>query len=599
MAHAAEITTTHHLNPGSNKRLHKLPAESATNPSPQFRVQTLSKQSMKIHFSFLVFLFLQLACKKGGDPSPQPSPVPESFSFNRLRVNGLFNGFTYYNVSSSPVIKFSFFTPIDHTSAASSFSFTEVGGAAVSVKTSFENGDSTVVLQPVSPLRALAQYTVSVPTSLQSQKKGILQTAVSLALTTSLDSTDKFPRLSDSALLSLVQAQTFKYFWDFGHPVSGLARERNTSGDIVTTGGSGFGIMALVVAVNRQFISRADGVARMHKILDFLKNKARRFHGAFPHWLNGSSGNVQPFSAKDDGADLVETSYLMQGLLTARQYFNGADAAETGLRSDVNTLWNAVEWDWFRKSGETVLYWHWSPTYNWDMNLPVHGWNEALITYVLAAASPAHAIPKEVYMNGWAQNGAMKNGASYYGITLPLGPAFGGPLFFSQYSFLGINPNGLTDQYADYRMQNTAHATINYEYCKANPKGYYGYSDQCWGLTASDISGGYTASSPANDIGVIAPTAALASFPYTPTQSMNALRFFYYKLGDKIWKDYGFADAFSLKDIWFANSFLAIDQGPIIVMIENYRSQLLWNLFMSCPEVKTGMRNLGFQGPSL
>lgn len=553
---------------------------------------------MKIHF-FLIMLLAQLACKKSSNPAPQPPPAPESFSFNILRVNGAYNGFTYFDINLLPVVKFFFSAPIDRTSAGNNFSWRDNAGAAISLQTSFENNDSTVVLQPASPLKSITRYTIAVPTGLQSQKKGNLQTAVNISLTTAIDSSDKFPRLSDNALLDLVQSQTFKYFWDFGHPVSGLARERNTSGDVVTSGGSGFGLMAMVVAVHRQFITRADALARLQKIVDFLKNKAQRFHGAYPHWLNGSSGNVQPFSTKDNGADLVETSYLFQGLLTVRQYFNGTDAAETALRADINALWNAVEWDWFRKNNENTLYWHWSPDYNWDMNLPVRGWNEALITYVMAAASPAHAIPKEVYTNGWAQNGAMKNGNTYYGIKLPLGTAYGGPLFFAQYAFLGINPNGLTDAYADYAEQNIAHTKINYEYCRANPKSHYGYSDQCWGLTASDISGGYTASSPANDVGVIAPTAALSSFPYTPVQSMNALKFFYYKLGDKLWREYGFVDAFSLKDTWFASSFLAIDQGPIIVMIENYRSKLLWDLFMSCPEVKTGLRNLGFQGPYL
>ncbi|MBE7171476.1 MAG: Ig-like domain-containing protein [Williamsia sp.] len=554
---------------------------------------------MKLRFFFSILLSTQLACNKGSDPAPQPPPVPASFSFNSLQVNGAYNGYTYYNVDPLPVIKFSFSAPVDHTSATNNLTWRDNAGASVSLKTSFENNDSTVVLQPQSPLKWITQYTLAVPATLQSKKGGALQTAISISLTTAIDSSDKFPRISDNALLDLVQSQTFKYFWDFGHPVSGLARERNTSGDIVTSGGSGFGLMALVVAVNRQFITRADGLARLQKIVDFLKNKAQRFHGAYPHWINGSTGAVQPFSTKDDGADLVETSYLFQGLLAVRQYFNGTDAAETALRADINNLWNAVEWDWFRKNGENLLYWHWSPNYNWDMNMPIRGWNEALITYVLAASSPTHAISKDVYANGWAQNGAMKNGNLFYNYKLPLGPAYGGPLFFAHYSFLGINPNGLLDAYADYGEQNLTHTKINYEYCRANPKGYFGYSGQCWGLTASDIPNGYTASSPANDVGVIAPTAALSSFPYTPAQSMNALKFFYYKLGDKLWKEYGFVDAFSLKDTWFASSFLAIDQGPIIVMIENYRSNLLWNLFMSCPEVKGGLRNLGFQGPDL
>jgi hypothetical protein len=357
--------------------------------------------------------------------------------------------------------------------------------------------------------------------------------------------------------------------------------------------------MAIPVGVERGFITRAQGLTRLQTVVSFLKNTADKFHGAFPHWLNGSTGKVIPFSPLDNGADLVETSYLMQGLITARQYFNGADAAETALRNDINTIWNGVEWDWFRKGGENKLYWHWSPTADWAMNMPIRGWNEALITYVMAASSPTHSIPKAVYDEGWALNGSIKNGNSYYGTVLPLGPAYGGPLFFAHYSFLGINPKSLSDTYANYFTQNVAHSQINYKHAVLNPNRYFGYSDSTWGLTASDIPNGYTASSPTNDVGVIAPTAALSSFPYTPTESMKALRFFYYVLGDKIWKQYGFVDAFSLKDLWFADSFLAIDQGPIIIMIENYRTQLLWKLFMSAPEVKNGLRSLGFQSPNI
>jgi hypothetical protein len=469
----------------------------------------------------------------------------------------------------------------------------------VAFTTSYQNHDSIVVVTPSSNLSYLTKYTLAVSTSLTSSQKGNLANTVSVNLSTQLDSTNKFPIITDDQLLTLVQQQTFKYFWDFGHPTSGLARERNTSGDVVTTGGSGFGIMAIVAGINRQFITRTDGLARMQTIVAFLKNKAQTFHGAFPHWLNGVTGAVVPFSTQDDGADIVETAYLMEGLLTARQYFNGANIAETTLRADINTLWNNVEWDWFRQNGQNTLYWHWSPNYGWSTNQQVNGWDEAMITYVLAASSTTHSVPAIVYQNGWAGNGSMKNGSAYYGVTLPLGPPYGGPLFFAHYSFLGINPNSLSDQYASYDAQNKAHSMINYNYCVANPKGNTGYSADCWGLTASDIENGYTASSPTNDVGVIAPTAAISSLPYTPTQSMQALRFFYYKLGDKLWGQYGFYDSFNLNDDWFASSDLAIDEGPIIDMIENYRSGLLWNLFMSCPEVKTGMKNLGFTSPNL
>lgn len=549
----------------------------------------------------LVSISMSSCSKSSSNPAPTPPtpPTPSSFSFSGLKVDGVYNGFIYYNSSYNPVIKLSFSTKIDHASVAGAVSFRDKGGVAVAYNTTYENGDSTIVIQPGGNLQALTQYTVAASTALRSQQSASLSSAVSLNLITKIDSTDKFPVISDNALLDLVQQQTFKYFWDWGHPVSGLARERNTSGDIVTSGGSGFGIMAIVTGINRGFITRAQGLTRLQTMVTFLKNIAQKFHGAFPHWLNGATGAVVPFSTKDNGADLVETAYLIEGLLTARQYFNGADAAETTLRADINTIWNGVEWSWFRQSAQNVLYWHWSPNYNWDMNMKIQGWNECLITYVLAASSTTSSIPASVYTNGWARNGSMANGNSYYGYTLPLGQTLGGPLFYEHYSFMGINPNGLNDTYANYQTQVVNHTKINYAYCVSNPQQYFGYSNLCWGLTASDVPNGYTASSPTNDVGVIAPTAALSSFPYTPTESMNALKFYYYKLGDKLWKQYGFVDAFSLKDQWFADSFLAIDQGPIIVMIENHRSGLLWNLFTSCPEVKAGMLSLGFTAPYL
>ena len=508
-------------------------------------------------------------------------------------------GILMYGIKTNPVIRFSFTAPIDKNSVNNAFSYKNSSGASVAFSSSFENNDSTIVIQPASPLSFITKYVLSVSTALKSKAGGSLKNAATINLMTAIDSSYKFPVISDDSLLTLVQKQTFKYFWDFGHPVSGMARERNTSGEMVTTGGTGFGIMAIPVAINRNFITRADGLARLQKVVGFLKNTAQHFHGAFSHWMNGSTGVVVPFASNDDGADIVETSYLMMGLLTARQYFDGTDLNEINLRSDIDSLWNNVEWNWFRQGGKNVLYWNWSPNYGWAVNVPVQGWNETLITYVLAASSTTHAIPKAVYDSGFTRSGAMVNGNSYYGYDLPLGEPYGGPLFFEHYSFMGIDPNGLSDAYANYQMQTVNHSKINYEYCKANPKKYYGYSDSCWGLTASDIKNGYSASSPTNDLGVIAPTAAISSMPYTPTESMQALKFFYYKLGDKTWGEYGFKDAFDLNTTWFADSYLAIDEGPIIAMIENYRTGLVWNLFTSCPEVKAGLQSLGFSAPYL
>jgi hypothetical protein len=409
--------------------------------------------------------------------------------------------------------------------------------------------------------------------------------------------------LTDSALLDVVQRQTFRYFWDFGHPVSGLARERsNTSFDygneVVTTGGSGFGIMALIVADSRKWVSHDQAVDRMVKIVNFLF-KANSFHGAFPHWLNGETGKVIPFGRKDDGGDIVESAYLFQGLLCAKQYFTANTPKEQRIRDVIGWMWGEMEWDWYTRDGRDALYWHWSPNNGWAMNFAIHGFNECLITYVLAASAERYPVSAAVYHRGWAQSDFFKNGKTYYGYKLPLGFDFGGPLFFSQYSFLGLNPKGLKDEYADYWEQNKNHTMINYAYCVDNPKKFKGYGENCWGLTASDNYEGYNAHSPTNDLGVITPTAALSAFPYSPEQSMKALRHFYYDLGDKIWGEYGFTDAFSESHNWYAKSYLAIDQGPIVVMIENYRTGLLWKLFMSCPEVQGGLTKLGFQSPAI
>lgn len=403
--------------------------------------------------------------------------------------------------------------------------------------------------------------------------------------------------LSDSALVELTQRQTFRYFWDFAHPISGMARERSNAtfgyGDeVVTSGGTGFGVMAIIVAAERGWITRDTAAKHLVKMLRFLA-KADSYHGVFAHWLNGATGKTIPFSRKDDGADLVETSYLFQGLLCARQYFKNDNPVESELRNRVNWLWNEIEWNWFTR-GEEVLYWHWSPNNGWAMNFPVRGFNECLIMYVLAASAERYPVSASVYHRGWAQSNFFRNGKTFYGYTLPLGFDYGGPLFFSQYSFLGLDPRGLKDEYADYWQQNLNHTLINYTYAVKNPKGFKGYGENAWGLTASDTYNGYDAHSPTNDNGTITPTAALSAFPYTPDKSMKALRHFYDDLGARIWGTYGFTDAYNETRNWYASSYLAIDEGPIVVMMENYRTGLLWKLFMSCPEVQRGLTKLGF-----
>ena len=398
---------------------------------------------------------------------------------------------------------------------------------------------------------------------------------------------------TDTDLLETIQRRTFGYFWDFAHPASGLARARSNSGNLVTSGGSGMGILAILVATERKWVDREAALGRMHQIVAFL-DRADRFHGAWPHWMDGRTGKVKRFSPKDDGADLVETSYLMQGLLAAREYFSGDAERETTLRRAITALWRGVEWNWFTHGGDALL-WHWSPKYGFEKNLRIGGWNECLITYVLAASSPTHPIEPRVYHAGWARHGKMVNAKRYLGLQLPLGRPEGGPLFFAHYSFLGLDPRNLKDRYADYWQQNVTHTLVNYRYCveKADPA--YRYNERCWGLTASIDPDGYLAHAPGRrDNGTISPTAALASMPYAPQQCLAAARYFDGELGDRLWGPYGFLDAFNLKEGWFAKRHLAIDQGPIVVMIENYRTGLIWQTFMKCDEVRAGLKMLGF-----
>lgn len=533
-----------------------------------------------------------LACSKD-ENSKEAIP----FELKTITVGTQQNQTEFNDVAPDDDIVFEFTDAIDETSVRSNI-ILKLDETPVDCTYELQQ-QNKISLSPVNGFKILSSYKLVVNPGVKSTSGALLSSGKVCTIKTGMDNTDKFERIPDEDLLTLVQKQTFRYFWDFGHEQSGMARERTTSGDVVTTGGTGFGVMAMLVAANRGFITRRQAMERVQKIVTFLDEKCTKYHGAYAHWINGTTGATRPFSANDNGADLVETSLLFQGLLTARAYFKESTEVESKLRADITRLWEAIEWTWFQQNGQSVLYWHWSPDYDFEKNLAIRGWNECLITYVLAAASPTHAIDKAVYEAGWAKNGGIKNGKSYYNITLPLGSDKGGPLFLSQYSFLGINPQGLKDQYADYWMQNRNHTLINHSYCKENPKGYAGYSASCWGLTASDGDTGYSAHSPNNDKGVIAPTAALSAFPYTPEESMEALHFFYYKMGDKLWKDYGFVDAFNLTAGWYDTQHIAIDQGPIICMIENYRTGMLWNLFMSVPEIQQGLKKLGFQSPDL
>ena len=419
--------------------------------------------------------------------------------------------------------------------------------------------------------------------------------------------------LSDDELLTMMQSACFHYYWDGADPHSGMARE-NIPGDdrIVATGASGFGIMALIVGVDRHFITRAEGVERLTKIVNFLEH-ADRYHGVWSHYMDGASGHTMPvFGMLDNGGDLVETSFLVQGLLAARQYFR-SDTAEQLLYNRITALWQSVEWDWHRQTPQSdFLYWHWSPQWAYQIHHPLIGWNEVMITYLLSIASPSHGVPASMYYSGWASQSELaqqyregwggtkdgnhySNGNTYYGIKLDVGVGHGGPLFFTHYSFMGFDPHSLHDRFTNSYFDNNRNiALINRAYVTANPKHYAGYGPDAWGLTASDGPHGYVAQAPdePDDIGNITPTGALASMPYTPEASMAALKHYYRDFGDTMWGVYGLRDAINPTANWVSPIFMGLNQAPIVVMIENYRTGIVWKSFMSNPEIATMLKNL-------
>ena len=420
-------------------------------------------------------------------------------------------------------------------------------------------------------------------------------------------------KLSDEELLTMVQEACFRYYWEAAHPNAGMAIEILPGDEnLVAVGSSGFGIMALVVAVERGFITRAQGVERMQKIVRFLKS-ADRFHGAWPHFLDGRTGKaIAYFGRYDDGGDLVETAFLVQGLLAARQYFNLDNATEREIRDAITAFWKAVEWDWYRKEPHSdFLYWHWSPNHAWHISHPLVGWNETMIVYLLAIASPTHGVPASLYHTGGAgpsepavryrqgwgrttQGDHYTNGNTYFGIRLDVGVGTGGDLFFTHFSFMGFDPRGKKDRYTNYFNNNRSLALINRAYCIANPNQRAGFGENCWGLSAGINSGGGKPN-PREENGTINCMASLASFPYTPQESLAALKHFYHEHGSKLWGIYGFRDGFNLTQNWFEDVNMALNQAPIVVMIENYRSGLIWKMFMANEEIAPMLQQVGFE----
>ncbi len=410
--------------------------------------------------------------------------------------------------------------------------------------------------------------------------------------------------LTDDELLTVVQRASFRYYWDGAEPNSGMALESQPGPDhLVAMGASGFGVMALIVAVDRGFITREQGAERMLRIASFL-DRADKFHGVWPHFLDGRTGKtVSLFGIYDDGADLVETSFMLQGLLAARQYFNADNPREHEIRDSINRQWHGVDWDWFRATPQRdALYWHWSPNYGFHIANRLEGWNEVMITYMLAIASPTHPVPATLYRTGYEREGPGAKGEygirhTYLGIPLEQGylPGTPGPLFFTHYSYMGYDPRGFRDKYTNYFRNNRNESLMNQAYAVSNPGHFKGYGANSWGLTAVDgPNDSYHEYKPFNeDDGTIAPTGAVSAYAYTPDASLLAIKHWYNDLGENLWSIYGFRDAFNEQQNWVSSTNMGLNQAPQVVMIENGRTGLLWKSFMSSPEIAAMQKAIG------
>jgi hypothetical protein len=404
--------------------------------------------------------------------------------------------------------------------------------------------------------------------------------------------------------LTEVQEAGFRYFYNYAYPGSHLPREGIKAKDswdptAMSAVSTGMYFFNIVVGIERGFITREQGAAHAKVLLDFLNGPTERFYGAFPHWIDGKTGKVRPFSSKDNGADMVETAIIAQGLIFAREYFDGYSVVENSIRQTSDSLWKAIEWDKFIQNpgtDEQVMIWHWTPEHGFS-DLPIVGFNEAEICYILGVGSPTFPIAPEVYWDGWvAKNPEYYNPRTVEGlngpIELKLTWDYGIPMFVMHYSYLGLDPRSVPLQDGNLFDEFTRLTLANHDYAKLNADKFKGY-DKYWGLTASLDPNGYRAHHPIHDDnGTISPTGALCSMPYLPKQVIDMMCELYLEKGDTLWGPFGFYDAFNPTLDWVADGYIGIDVGPIAPMIENYRSGKLWYTFMQAPEVHEAIEKI-------
>jgi hypothetical protein len=402
---------------------------------------------------------------------------------------------------------------------------------------------------------------------------------------------------NSNAFLDYLQQANFDYFWYAANPANGLVPDRSTSGSACSIAAVGFGLTAIGIGIDHGWISRTQGVTRVMATLNTFLNGPQGpgtsgiigYNGWFYHFLDMNTALRSPGSELSS----IDTALLLSGILYCKQYFNGTNSNETSIRMMSDSIFNRVNWTWMAQGSQKVAM-GWQPTTGFSGFGNWIGYDEGMILYLLGMGTATNPLPA----SAWSYWTSGYIWATYYGQSFVPFP----PLFGHEYSHCWIDFRHTADAYMNSQsstyFENSRRAALAQQsYCIANPLGWVGYDSNVWGLTASDGPSGYTArgAPPAlNDDGTIAPTAAGGAMAFAPDISLPTLQYLYTNGKNALWTAYGFIDAFNQSVSWYDNAELGIDQGPIVIMIENYRTQRPWRLFMQNAEIQRGLQQAGF-----
>lgn len=402
--------------------------------------------------------------------------------------------------------------------------------------------------------------------------------------------------MSDSTFLEMVQKTCFDFFWNEANPSNGLIKDRDTPGSPSSIASVGFGLSAICIAVDHGWVSRQDAIDRVKTTLNTFWTKPQGrdasgyigYKGFFYHFLDMNTAA----RAWNSELSSIDTGLLLAGILHAQEYFDGQADDEVLIRQLADSIYFRVDWEFMRNFSPNITL-GWNPETGF-INAWWRGYNEAMIMNILALGSPTHPSPASIW-KAWTTG---YDWQSFYGFEYVTFP----PLFGHQYSHCWIDFRNIQDEYMRNKgityFENSRRATLAQRaYCIANPGGFSGYGENIWGLTAGDGPNGYIArgAPPAqNDDGTISPTAVGGSIAFTPQESIASLRFMYDNYQAKIWKEYGFRDAFNIGEDWWASDVIGIDEGPIIMMIENYFNAGVWDDFMHNEYISAGLDKAGF-----